>query len=396
MATKGADGLQPTDECLQKLGPYDFHRHIGYRIRKKLRPNLPSNLDEVDIESFGELATCLDGGTFYRGTTPTNSVLFMSDKQREIAANSSALFIDGTFSICPKPYKQVLVLRGKTETTVHTIAYALLPNKKEKTYSDVLHKMKDICATAGHATDFAFVHSDCEHAIINSVRTHFPETDIRLCHFHVADAIRRQVASLGLKAMVGSCPDFRALYETSRNLFYFPSQTWPALWENTLSSLNKDVLSQPAVTKFVKYMETVWVPTTLPIRNNSVQFRPTNTCLFKGDDGTLTNNFSESYNARLKTKFGNDPNLAKFLRHLRKEVFNVEVEYAQRHARKFKRKPADRERLARRLSWESALQIRLEEGDMDGVGLLAAMQQIIAINRITSSSPTAATLAATL
>ena len=169
MAAKAAEGVLPSDECLQKLGPYESHCQMGYRIRMQHRPNLPKTIEEVDIEKFGELARCLNGGTFYRGTTPTKSVLFMSDKQTEITANSNVLFIDGTFSVCPKPYKQVLVLRGKTDTTVHTIAYALLPNKKEKTYAEILHLMKQVCNTAGHPTDFAYVHSDCEHAIIKLV-----------------------------------------------------------------------------------------------------------------------------------------------------------------------------------------------------------------------------------
>ena len=113
----------------------------------------------------------------------------------EIAAESSSLFIDGTFAICPKPFKQVLILRGKVGSSVHTIAYALLPDKKEKTYNDTLKAILEVCTEM----DVAYVHCDCEQGLVNAVERHFPNAQIRLCFFHVSDAIRRRVSSQGLR-----------------------------------------------------------------------------------------------------------------------------------------------------------------------------------------------------
>ena len=99
-------------------------------------------------------------------------------------------------------------------------------------------------------------------------------------------------------------------------------------------------------------------------------FKPSLTCIFKCDEGTKTNNFSEAYNRRLKLKIGQDPNLARFLRRLRQEVFTIEVQYTQRHLSTVKRKRAERMRIVRRLAWETKVQLRLQDAELDGVGLL--------------------------
>ena len=174
LAAEAASGGNPLAN--DDLGTFSYHRNMFYRIRKQNTPNQPSNLNEVDIKVFGESTNALDGGPFHRCTTLSKSELFLSSKQVEIAAESSSLFIDGTFAICPKPFKQVLILRGKVGSSVHTIAYALLPDKKEKTYNDTLKAILEVCTEM----DVAYVHCDCEQGLVNAVERHFPNAQIRL------------------------------------------------------------------------------------------------------------------------------------------------------------------------------------------------------------------------
>ena len=219
VAAKGAEGEDPaTKEALDALGTFQSHRNMYYRIRTKRRPKLPTTIAEVDIESYGDLAKDLNGGPFYRGTTPSNAVLLMTTGGEEIAHRADSIFVDGTWKTCPKPYSMLFVMRAKVGETVHTIAYALMPDKKEKTYKEVLQKMQEICVAANKPLDFAFAHSDCERAIINAIKSVFPDTDIRLCHFHVADSVRRKVGSLGLKALLKTSQDFRTFYGRIQNI----------------------------------------------------------------------------------------------------------------------------------------------------------------------------------
>ena len=194
LASRGSFGIDPsTDECLENLGTFEKHKNMFYKIRYENRPTLPKTVDEINFDGLGSLGISLNGGDFYRGTTATKSCVFMSDTQISMAEKSVSLFLDGTFSTCPAPFKQILILRGKIDNSFHTLAYALLPDKKESSYFDVLKAIRDLCRSKGKPLNFKYCHSDCERAILNAVTKIFPNVDLRVCHFHVADAIRRQL-----------------------------------------------------------------------------------------------------------------------------------------------------------------------------------------------------------
>ena len=237
------------------------------------------------------------------------------------------------------------------------------------------------CEREGKSQDFLFCHSDCERAILNAVTQSFPNVDIRVCHFHVADAIRRHCSSLGLTRLIRSNKNFQAFYERCRNISYFPFNLWPELWKKMKSSLSPSMQRHSGVAKFIEYMEATWIPVEFPFLPNAVLFNPSITCLFQGDDGIITNNFCESYNARLKLKFGNNPNFYQFLGMLRHELYVVEVEYHQRHLSSQRQSRERKERFAKRSDWEQTLQRRLEDGTPDGEALLSALDQMVLINK---------------
>ena len=102
----------------------------AYRQRKKQRPNLPKTISDVNISSYTDLVTTKRGKPFYRGKSKeTGGELFMSDIQIDIAAAADSIFIDGTFSIVPAPFYQVLFIVAKVGENTYPIATALLPNK---------------------------------------------------------------------------------------------------------------------------------------------------------------------------------------------------------------------------------------------------------------------------
>ena len=148
-------------------------RDQAYRKRREKRPLNPKTVDDVNISSYSDLVMTANGKPFYRGRTKTCSEVFMSDTQVEIAAASDTLFIDGTFSICPSPFFQVVFCSAKVGENVFPIATALLPNKLEATYRDVLELIRDVCEENGKSLDFIYCHSDCEQGILNAVRVSF-------------------------------------------------------------------------------------------------------------------------------------------------------------------------------------------------------------------------------
>ena len=236
------------------LPKFESVKDQHYRQRKKLRPNLPHSLKEVDILSYGDLTTTETGKPFYRGKTETGCEIFMSDAQMEAALESDTANIDGTFTMCPEPFFQVVFLRVKVGENRFTVATALLPNKQEKTYTEVLEKLVEVCASVGKELDFVFVHSDCEQAIINSVKKVFSQCRPRLCRFHVVDAIRRFANGNGLRPIINQRSDFKRFYGRVRQIFFFPPSLWPRVWNILVSLLGNETKEIPAVQRFLSYL----------------------------------------------------------------------------------------------------------------------------------------------
>jgi hypothetical protein len=153
----------------------------------------------LTIERYGSLTKTETGKPYYQGKTESSAELFVSRTQMEIASQGTSLFLDGTFSACPFPFYQVVFLRTRVGVNRYTIGSALLPNKMEQTYVDVLKLFKDCCERENIYLDFNYAHHDCERSIINAVKKEFPQTQIKLCWFHIVDAIRKQANSHGLR-----------------------------------------------------------------------------------------------------------------------------------------------------------------------------------------------------
>ena len=178
----------------------------------------------------------------------------MSDTQLEIASSCTSLFVDGTFSICPHPFFQVLFVTGKVGINKFPIATALLPNKLEATYKETFFLIKDICAKNNNDLDVLYVHSDCEQGLINAIKAAFPDAQIRLCRFHIVDAIRRHANSNGLRPIINRRSDFKKFYARVRQIFFFPMHLWPEVWKLMLGELGEETKSIPAVQDFIQYL----------------------------------------------------------------------------------------------------------------------------------------------
>ena len=261
LASEAINGVSTPDKqnVALHLPKFESVKDQHYRQRKKQRPNLPKTLKDVNIESYTNLTTTERGKPFYRGKTESGVELFMSDTQVEAALLSDTLFIDGTFSIAPEPFFQVVFLRGKVGENRFTLATALLPNKQEQTYVDMLMKVVETCeidseGNEGRSLNFEFAHSDCELGIVNAEKRVFPTCKPKSCRFHVVDAIRRFANNCGLRKVIKQRPDFKRFYGRIRQIFFYPPRLWPRVWKILLDQLEDDTKDLPEVQRFLTYM----------------------------------------------------------------------------------------------------------------------------------------------
>ena len=250
-------------DLARKLPTYRSVKDQGYRQRKVKRPKHPQTLDEVDINAYPDVTVTKDKKDFYRGKTDEGAEVFMSDVQIDIATNCTSVFLDGTFSIAPKPFYQVVFIHGKVGNNKYPIATALLPNKLEKTYREVLEKIRDLCAEQGKPLDPTYFHSDCEMAIINAIRAVFPRATPRLCRFHITDGIRRNGNTGGLRPIINKNHSFKQFYKRVQQIFFFPIHLWPRIWHLILDDLDRETKEEPAVDKFLSYLVSQLIEYTL-------------------------------------------------------------------------------------------------------------------------------------
>ena len=177
----------------------------------------------------------------------------MTDDQIEIAGQTDTIFVDGTFSICPHPFFQVFIVSAKVGQNVFPMATALMPNKLQSSYRDLFEKIKIICEEKGEI-DFVHIHSDCEQGILNATKEVFPNAENHLCRFHVVDVQRKNANTFGLRPIINQNSEFKNFYASQRQIYFFPPDYWPRLWQIFLSKLSTETKNLPPVQRFLAYL----------------------------------------------------------------------------------------------------------------------------------------------
>ena len=109
------------------------------------------------------------------------------------------IYVDGTFSHCTKFFLQLFTLMGFIGDRYIPLAFCLLPNKQEASYSKLFSLLKNHCS-ADLGLDFTpqTVVIDFEKAIHNAVASVWSGAVIIGCCFHLGQAWWRKIQQLGL------------------------------------------------------------------------------------------------------------------------------------------------------------------------------------------------------
>ena len=107
--------------------------------------------------------------------------------------NNHHIFIDSTFYVAPKASYQIVTLRLHEikEDSFYTVGYRILPDKTSESYIEFLDNIKDFVFENRENKRNSepwypkTMHCDFELAIINSIRQVFPNSEIKLCLWHL-------------------------------------------------------------------------------------------------------------------------------------------------------------------------------------------------------------------
>ncbi|CAG2208660.1 unnamed protein product [Mytilus edulis] len=125
-------------------------------------------------------------------------------------AEAHTLFMDGTFSVAPHPFKQLYTIRVPFKDVTVTTVYAFLPNKNQDTYRELFQSLVDKCQASHLQLNVQTVVTDFEDGVLRAVSAVFGRhINNQGCFYHLTQATWRKIQSLGLVPHYKMSDDFR-------------------------------------------------------------------------------------------------------------------------------------------------------------------------------------------
>eukprot|EP00058_Branchiostoma_floridae_P022020 XP_002607510.1 hypothetical protein BRAFLDRAFT_69941 [Branchiostoma floridae] len=114
-------------------------------------------------------------------------------------AECTALYMNGTFKSCPRPYTQFLTIHGLYHERVVPFVMGLLAERTIGAYRQILlHVKARVRQVTRHHLRPRRVVMDFEVGLMTATETEFPRATISGCHFHFCQSLWRRIHNLGL------------------------------------------------------------------------------------------------------------------------------------------------------------------------------------------------------
>ena len=137
-------------------------------------------------------------------------VVFAADQCLEKLASAETWFMDGNFSMAPPLFQQLYVVRVPLGETANSVAYALLTNKTQQTYEELLEALVDGCCERNWDGDPKTIILDFEIAAIQAIRSVIGNhVRIQCCFYHLTQSTWRKIQELGLSNLYRDSEEFR-------------------------------------------------------------------------------------------------------------------------------------------------------------------------------------------
>jgi len=111
------------------------------------------------------------------------------------------IFIDGTFSYCPKYFYQLFTIHTVKNGHYIPLVFFLLPNKETKMYEQAFNSLIEVYKSklSVHFQPKICI-VDFEQSIHKAVLTVWPNIILRGCRFHLSQSWWRKIQNLGLSS----------------------------------------------------------------------------------------------------------------------------------------------------------------------------------------------------
>ena len=309
-------------EVRAALGNCDVMKRTIRRERARHHPKNPATTDDLIMDDEWKTTGGPNPQQFViydSGRASTNRmIVFATDIGLQHLARSDVWMMDGTFDVAPTIFTQLYVIRAPLNTTSVSCVYALLSDKLESTYNELLTAVLNRCKILGFQPDPQVVISDFEKAALNSVsNTLGDHVRHQGCFYHLTQATWRKVQSLGLTTIYRADEDVRHFCGMLDGLAFLPVDDVPAGMQHVRENMPTEEL-QP----LLEYFDATYVTgkfrsiqpppnddgsvPALRVRRASPTFAPdvwnVHDATVRG--GARTNNMCEAWNRGFSTLVG--------------------------------------------------------------------------------------------
>ncbi|CAM4848783.1 unnamed protein product, partial [Rotaria magnacalcarata] len=292
-----ATSMKLSDNQLGMIPSYASIYQKVYRSRSKTMPPLPKSINfeiptAFSVASSGETFVFFDH-LYDKGTK--RILAFSSSMQLKHLFSSKLICVDGTFSIVPKLYKQLVIIQTIDRQKYHAtpVVYALLNDKKTRTYKLLFDALKRKAEEIEMTFEPERIISDFEGGMISTVKKQLPNTTHQGCLFHLYQGLTKQMKKLGLWSSYKDHNDLHLFIKKVMAIVLLKPKVMDHAYQLLLNQyLKQRRLKQFIVqlTKFMFYFQKQWMASSM---RSMITFY---------DVDFKTNNWSESYNSALQRR----------------------------------------------------------------------------------------------
>lgn len=166
-----------------------YIRKNMYYSRRQVFPKLPKNVEELHaaLDSF-KPTTNKEEQFLLVNNRENHIVMFSCKTNLEFLCDLDTIYVDGTFSYCPKLFLQLFTLHGLKGDHYIPLVFFLFPDKRKETYKCALEYAVSEAKTIGKTLNPDNVVADFEVAIHEEVREVWNHASLVGCRFHLGQS----------------------------------------------------------------------------------------------------------------------------------------------------------------------------------------------------------------
>lgn len=277
------DSADDDEDAIDSVPEFDEFRSSLARKRRNYYPAIPKTIGDVQVR--GQCRKTWNAKDFLvHQDTQWGLLIFLSPTCAVKLQQCDDVYVDGTFSTCPKPFKQLVTIHGKYGDRVLPFAFCMLRSKETALYREMFRQIRlHITRITGYCFQPSRILCDFEMSLISAIQTEFPQASLHGCYFHYCQSIWRKVQELGLTTAYRRQRSVKNIIRRVMSLGYVPTALVRLTFNLIYSSRSAARLMRnvPGLQQFVDYFRQNYIdgnfrPTLWNVFNRDVDFRTNN------------------------------------------------------------------------------------------------------------------------